>query len=453
MHDLGAQKLELKKVRERILKCCRNKPGLADVPQILDTAVEFSKSKFALVWDGNQHLGDTLDLGRIKEEAPILACFGDLKIDGDFLSHYHDEWQPMLFVDGTLSCNNIVKGGMFLVVSGDINLNGYYVGDNNEGYMRVAGALSGMGFVPRLRDKLPAEDYIAGGVKTKSFTLVDCSDHQLKKHFVPEVIAGGWQAVNIDEIISYGRAGKSIWKDHNPSQLTTKPDLPPLIERPIDPTKHGSICPLSEVRTELLEAISTKLKTEQFADTFDCFSEFVKNETSSRSQGNALVLPAGTKLEGDLILESFAPWAEINKIAAIVCRGKLEIVGDILNRTLEQGPMLFVDGSLTVNSLHKAGSTVIVLGDLQASELVIAEYNDGVLRVAGDLQAEALLALDHDYYVAGETKARDLNSDECSMRDHLCENVFVDDYEDIPDPGLLLRCYKAGLPIFTTSEN
>ncbi len=452
MHDLGAQKLELKKVRERILKCCKNKPGLADVPQILEIAVEFSKSKFALVWEGKQHLGDTLDLGQMKEDAPILACFGDLKIDGDFLSHYHDDWQPMLFVDGTLSCNNIVKGGMFLVVSGDIDLNGYYVGDNNEGYLRVAGSLSGMGFVPRLRDKLPAEDYIAGSVKTKSFTLVDCSDHQLKKNFVPEVIAGGWQAVNIDEIISYGSAGKSIWKDHSLSQLTTKPDLPPLIERPIDPTKHGSICPLSEMRTELLEVISTKLKAGKSADTIDCFSEFVKNETS-HSQENALVLPAGTKLEGDLILESFAPWAELNKIATIVCRGNLEIAGDILNKTLEQGPMLFVEGTLTVNSLHKAGSTVIVLGDLQASELVIAEYNDGVLRVAGDLQAAAMLALDHDCYIAGKTKAIYLNSDECSLREHLCEDVFSDDSEDSPDIGLLLRCYKAGLPIFATSES
>ena len=452
MHDLGAKKLELKKVRERILKCCKNKPGLEDVPQILDAAVEFSKSKFALIWEGNQHLGDTLDLGQIKEDAPILACFGDLKIDGDFLSHYHDDWQPMLFIDGTLSCHNIVKGGLFLVVAGDIDLNGYYVGDNNEGYLRVAGSLSGAGFVPRLRDKLPTEDYIAGGVKTKSFTLVDCSDHQLKKHFVPEVIAGGWQAVNIDEIIKYGREGKSIWKDQSLSQLTTKPDLPPLIESPIDPTKNGSICPLSEMRTELLEAISTKLKTGTPADTVDCFSEFVKNETS-RSQENALVLPAGTKLEGDLILESFAPWAEINKIAAIVCRGNLEIAGDILNKTLEHGPMLFVEGNLKVNSLYKAGSTVIVLGDLQASELVIAEYNDGVLRVAGDLQAAALLALDHDCYVAGETKALYLSSDECSLREHLCEDVFSDDSEDDPDTELLLRCFKAGLPIFATSES
>ena len=452
MHDLGAQKLELKKVRERILKCCKNKPGLADVPQILDAAVEFKKSKFALVWEGNQHLGETLDLAKIKEDAPILACFGDLKIDGDFLSHYHDDWQPMLFVDGTISCNNIVKGGMFLVVAGDINLTGYYVGDNNEGYLRVAGSLSGAGFVPRLRDKLPTENYIAGGVKTKSFTLVDCSDHQLKKHFVPEVIAGGWQAVNIDEIINYGRTGKSIWKDHSLAQLTTKPDLPPLMERAIDPTKLGNICPLSEMRAELLEAISSKLKTSPSAETVDCFSEFVKNETS-RSKKNALVLPAGTKINGDLILESFAPWAEINKIATIVCRGNLEIAGDILNKTLEHGPMLFVEGNLIVNSLYKAGSTVIVLGDLQASELVIAEYNDGVLRVAGDLQAAALLALDHDCYVAGETKALYLSSDECSLREHLCEDVFSDDSEDDPDPGLLLRCYKAGLPIFATSES
>lgn len=453
MHDLGAKKLELKKARERILKCCKNKPGLADVAQIFDTAVEFSKSKFALAWEGNQHLGTTLDLGQIKEEAPILACFGDLKIDGDFFSRYHDDWQPMLFIDGTLTCGNIIKGGMFLVVTGDIDLNGYYVGDNNEGYIRVAGSLSGLGFVPRLRDKLPAEDYIAGGVRSKSFTLVDCSDHQLKKHFVPEIIAGGWQAVNIDEIISYGRTGKSIWKDQSLSQLVAKPDLPPLIERPLDPTKYGHVCPLSEMRTELLKAISSKLETGRSADTVDCFSEFVTNETSLHSKGNALVLPAGTKLEGDLILERFAPWAEINKIAAIVCRGNLEITGDILNKTLEHGPMLFVDGSLTVNSLHKAGSTVIVLGNLQATELVIAEYNDGVLRVAGDLQAAALLILDHDCYVAGETKALYLNSDECSLREHLFENVFVDDDEDIPDSSLLLRCYKAGLPIFASSES
>ena len=37
-----------------------------------------------------------LFISQIKEDAPILACFGDLKIDGDFFSRYHDDWQPML---------------------------------------------------------------------------------------------------------------------------------------------------------------------------------------------------------------------------------------------------------------------------------------------------------------------------------------------------------------------
>ena len=127
------------------------------------------------------------------------------------------------------------------------------------------------------------------------------------------------------------------------------------------------------------------------------------------------------------------------------------MAGDILNKTLEHGPMLFVKGSLSVNSLHKAGSTVIVLGDLLASELVIGEYNDGVLRVAGDLKAAALLSLDHDCYVVGETEAPYFHSDDCIWRDHLSEHVFSDDAEDAPDAGLLLRFFKAGLPIFELS--
>jgi hypothetical protein len=453
MHDLGAQKLDVKKVKDRILKCCKNKPGMADVPQIVEMAVEFNKCKFALAWEGNQLLTSTLDLGRIKEDAPILACFGDLKIDGDFFSRYHDDWQPMLFIDGTLTCNNIVKGGMFLVVGGDIDLTGYYAGDNNEGYLRVSGALTGAGFVPRLRDKLPTEDYIAGGVKTKSFSLVDCSDHQLKKYFVPEVIAGGWSAVNVDEIISFGRAGKSIWKERNHPESETKLTLPPLVEKPIDPTHLGTIGPLTKLKEELLSAITLALQASKSSNPVDCFSEFVNHELETHGQENALVLPGRTKLDGDLILESFAPWAGQNEIAAIVCLGDLEVTGDILNKTLEHGPMLFAKGSLTVNSLHKGGSTVIVLGDLLANELVIGEYNDGVLRIAGDLKAAALLSLDHDCYVAGETKATYLHSDDCFWRDHLSEHVFSDDAEDSPNAELLLRCFKAKVPILLNSEN
>lgn len=451
MHDLGAQKLDVKKVKDRILKCCKNKPGMADVPQIVEMAVEFNKCKFALAWEGNQHLTSTLDLGQIKEDAPILACFGDLKIDGDFFSRYHDDWQPMLFIDGTLTCNNIVKGGMFLVVRGDINLTGYYVGDNNEGYLRVSGAFNGAGFIPRLRDKLPTEEYIAGGVKAKSFSIVDCSDHQLKKYFVPEVIAGGWSAVNIDEIINFAKVGKSIWKERSHPESETKLTLPPLVERPADPTNLGTIGPLTKLKEELLSAITAALQASKSNNPVDCFSEFVNHELETHGQENALVLPGGTKLDGDLILENFAPWAVQSKVAAIVCLGDLEVAGDILNKTLEHGPMLFVKGSLTVNSLHKAGSTVIVLGDLLASEQVIGEYNDGVLRVAGDLKAAALLSLDHDCYVAGETKAPYFHSDDCIWRDHLSEHVFSDDADDCPDAGLLLRCFKAGLPIFELS--
>ncbi len=122
--------------------------------------------------------------------------------------------------------------------------------------------------------------------------------------------------------------------------------------------------------------------------------------------------------------------------------------GDVLNRALESGVLLLVDGDLTANNVIKAGATIIVLGSVRASGLVIGQYNDGVLRVGGDLDASAFLLFDHDGFVRGETRARRFTDDDGAWHDVLVPALFEDEEEFHPDVSRIWAYQHAGKEIF-----
>jgi hypothetical protein len=174
------------------------------------------------------------------------------------------------------------------------------------------------------------------------------------------------------------------------------------------------------------------------------FSEFVRAHLK-RASGKALVLPANTEINGDLSLDENADWNSSQDITAIVVEGDLTIHGDLLNTNLNDGSMLFVAGTLKARNVVKGGASLLVLGDLQASGLVIGEYNDGVIRVGGQIAAQATLSLDHDIYAR-----KDIKGDYHSFEETIWEEVLVSDVleDDMPTGALILDQLRKGRSIF-----
>ncbi|MBS1998187.1 MAG: hypothetical protein JSS86_17810 [Cyanobacteria bacterium SZAS LIN-2] len=134
-----------------------------------------------------------------------------------------------------------------------------------------------------------------------------------------------------------------------------------------------------------------------------------------------------------------------SSLCALVCFGDLTVAGDILNRNLNRGLLLFVGGNLCVASLFKGGGCFLVTGDVVAQDLIVTEYNDGVLRVGGDLTARHFINLDQDVLVAGATNANTISQDEDLLSDIFVPEVFDDDDPELPCVDKIIERQRAGL--------
>jgi hypothetical protein len=157
----------------------------------------------------------------------------------------------------------------------------------------------------------------------------------------------------------------------------------------------------------------------------------------------------GTHLRGDLELEwsHGVEWIDQNGIVGIACEGDLTVDGDVLNWTVDWGPMLFVRGNLTLRNLIKGGSSMMVLGSVEASGLVVGDYNHASLRIAGDVSAHAYILLDHYGYVGGELKAPAMNDRDDDMQDLVVPRAFADEWDMSPEPKLLWALQRAGVEV------
>lgn len=217
----------------------------------------------------------------------------------------------------------------------------------------------------------------------------------------------------------------------------------------IDPTRFGIVNNVGEVLTAVQEKIKAKIEYDPARYSYpESFAEYVRAQFKNFSDGNVLVLPPNTVIDGDLVLDWSQPWISKNKICAVICDGDLSVTGDIVNRTLESGALLFVDGNLQVNNLIKSGATVMVLGDVNAKGLVVGEYNDGVLRIGGDLDAAAYLLFDHDGFVRGTNSARSHSDDDGEWQEVLVSELFDDEDDWHPNVGKLWAYSRAQKAIF-----
>lgn len=220
----------------------------------------------------------------------------------------------------------------------------------------------------------------------------------------------------------------------------------------VDPVGFGTIVQTGEVLPVIQDKVKAKIEYDPSRYSYpESFLEFVRAQFKNFPNESVLVLPPKTVINGDLVLDWSEPWISKNKICAVVCDGDLTVTGDVLNRTLESGVLLFVDGNLTVTNLIKSGTTVMVLGDVHAKGLVVGEYNDGVLRIGGDLDAAAYLLFDHDGFVRGEKRARSHSDDDGEWQEVLVSELFDDEGDWHPNVGRLWAYSRAGKNIFLAS--
>lgn len=456
----GGQLTSIKQLRDRLDKLAKKQPKLPDVDKLLTIYKHHTKFDQVLVFEGDTIIDDDLvidpDQSWVKRnKICALVCFGDLTIKGNLINNDEAFW-PLLVVEGNLKVCNMLKGGLPLIIWGDLTATGYIIPEYNDGPIRVGGDLNSAGYVPRCKDRKEAKGHVVLG-KVSGLVLDarnDLSADDMHRVVVPDAMNYGW--FNLYTVFEYGREGKSIWRETPLEKRVVEQDeelenflANPTIES-TDPTASGSLEKPDTVLSVIEEVIKEKIKFDPDNYSYpENFAEFARAQLKQYPKDKVLVLPGGTTIEDGLTLDWEEDWVERENVIAIFCQGDLTVKGDIINRTLEGGVMLFVAGDLEAENIIKAGATLMVLGNLRARGIVVGEYNDGVTRIGGDLEAEAFLLFDHDGFVRGDIRATYNNDHEDGdWRSLLLPGLFDEDEEDYPNIGRIWAFKKLGREIF-----
>lgn len=251
----------------------------------------------------------------------MIFCFGDLNIDGDLLIDDYEYW-PLLFVQGNLTCKNLLKGGMPLIVLGDIKTT-YFIGEYNDGPLRVGGKLDGAGYIPRVKDQGGiAGHVITGGYTCPAFNAAkDPGRSALAQVFKADALEKGW--LDSSKVRALGRAGKSIWlgPEQTASQIANLISNQQTAEvvRPeklalsggLDPTSLGELVAVNEINTEIFKLIEEKIAFDPDKNSYPLsFSEPVRFQLQAYPNEKVLVLPNNCTLTGLLKLDWQEHWVQ-----------------------------------------------------------------------------------------------------------------------------------------------
>lgn len=118
-----------------------------------------------------------------------------------------------------------------------------------------------------------------------------------------------------------------------------------------------------------------------------------------------LLLPPGSTIDGDLVLDYEAAHVGDKAFRGIVAEGDLTINGDIRNDNSDGGPFLVTLGQLRVRHILKQGAVVIALGPIAASGSILCSYNHGAFRAFTGLAARELIVDDHLVEIEGTCNA------------------------------------------------
>jgi hypothetical protein len=196
----------------------------------------------------------------------------------------------------------------------------------------------------------------------------------------------------------------------------------------------GTFTDLAELAQELKRRM-----VDRGLDTTRAFPSFADQILTDHPDHRALVLPAGTVIEGDVRLD-FEGLNE-HRVTTVAVLGDLEVRGRLINADGDSGPFLFVDGDLRAREIEKGGASFVVLGSVLSDGLVFCDRDNGVFLVGGDLAARAIISCDQDIIVSGAVKGTVVSTELGNMRDALVPEVFIDpgDPQDEFADGRLIR--------------
>lgn len=451
----GGEIKTLAEVQPVLKKLAARSPRLADAALLFTVPGFHTDFKNVLVLPGDSRIeGDfVLDCQQKwvqKNRICMVLALGDLQVERDILNRDEHFW-PLLAVDGDLSAVNMVKGGMPLLVWGNLQLTGYMVPEFNDGPLRLGKDLKALAYVPACRDTKDGRGHVIGGtVRAKMLDArAGLSGKELRRLLVPGTFEKSW--LDNDAVLAFGHEGRNIFWDEPLDEEPPPEPVEIISPDAVDPTGLGSIVSFVSVLPLMLQRISEKIEYDPERYSYpESFAEFIRIGCESSKSMKVLTLPSGSILDGDLLLDFQEAWAESNDIAAIFCDGDLCVKGDVLNSMLEGGILLFVSGNLQVENLIKGGATVMVLGDVRAGGLVIGVYNDGVMRIGGNLTATAYFLLDHDGFVRGRVEAISHSDDDGDWCELLMPYLFDDEEDYHPNVDKIRACQKTGRAIFAT---
>jgi hypothetical protein len=167
----------------------------------------------------------------------------------------------------------------------------------------------------------------------------------------------------------------------------------------------------------------------------------------------ALILPAGSVIDGDLILDFTEDDADGAVIGTILALGDLDVRGRLINESTDSGAFLLVGGNFKAGQVVKGAASVIVLGSLM-SDTVFCDFCGGALVTGGDLTSPLVISNDHDITVGGTLHGLLISSEQGNMREALVADVFADPNDpddEWPDGTLICERMDAGLPLLKTT--
>ena len=207
----------------------------------------------------------------------------------------------------------------------------------------------------------------------------------------------------------------------------------------------GTLADLPQVAADFRQKIEA-------ADLTGCtpFLDWTQQILVDHPERRALVLPPGTLIEGDLILDGDAEPFANGGVACLVAEGDFKVTGRILNADSESGPSLLVAGGLEAGELVKAASGIVVLGSLNVERLIVCDGDNGALIVGGRVTAGGLIDCDHEIIVIGDVSATVASDDLGNMRALLVPEVFEepdDPSDEWPEGDLIRDRILQGLPV------
>lgn len=205
----------------------------------------------------------------------------------------------------------------------------------------------------------------------------------------------------------------------------------------------GQLASLEDVAVRFRQAIEASDLAEPAA-----FLGWAEQILVDHPERQALVLPAGTAIAGDLNLDALSN--DVSAAATVVVFGDLAITGRLINEDTEGGPFLLIAGNLSVGHISKAASSIVVLGSITAQGLIFCDTDNGILAAGRGIEARAVIDNDHEIYAGEGITGTVVSDDAGNMRAALVPEVF-EDPDDVadewPDGDLIRARLAAGLPV------